>query len=83
MARDRMVTRRVARWLDQRTGSAKLARTALGKVFPDHWSFLIGEIALYSFLVLIITGIYLTFFYDANTDITTYQGSYEPMQGQE
>ncbi len=83
MARDRLVSRRVARWLDQRLGSAKFARTALGKVFPDHWSFLIGEIALYSFVVLLITGVYLSFFFDPSTDIVTYTGSYAPLQGVE
>ncbi|HEU5152644.1 MAG TPA: ubiquinol-cytochrome c reductase cytochrome b subunit [Iamia sp.] len=83
MARDRLVTRRVARWMDTRLGSAKLARTALGKVFPDHWSFLIGEIALYSFVVLILTGVYLTFFFDPSVNEVVYQGSYEPLRGVE
>ena len=31
-------------------------RRQLNKVFPTHWSFLLGEIALYSFIVLLITG---------------------------
>jgi ubiquinol-cytochrome c reductase cytochrome b subunit len=83
MARDRLVTRRVARWLDTRLGSAKFARTALGKVFPDHWSFLIGEIVLYSFVVLLVTGVYLTFFFDPSLDEVVYRGSYEPLQGVE
>jgi ubiquinol-cytochrome c reductase cytochrome b subunit len=81
MARDRLITRRTARWLDRRLGSATFARTALGKVFPDHWSFLIGEIALYSFIVLIVTGVYLTFFFQASTTEVVYDGSYEPLQG--
>ena len=74
---------RVARWFDARVGGARIGRGALKKIFPNHWSFLLGEVALYSFLVLIITGIYLTFFYTPNTDITTYQGSYVPLQGQQ
>lgn len=81
MARDRLITRRTARWLDERLGSAKLARTALGKVFPDHWSFLIGEIALYSLIVLIVTGVYLTFFFDPSVNEVVYDGSYEPLRG--
>jgi ubiquinol-cytochrome c reductase cytochrome b subunit len=82
MARgDRLITRRVARWMDARTGSAKFARTALGKVFPDHWSFLIGEIALYSFVVLIVTGVYLTFFFDPSVNKVIYDGSYAPLRG--
>ncbi len=77
----RMLTRRGARWIDTRLGTAKFARTALGKVFPDHWSFLIGEIALYAFVVLILTGTYLTFFFDASSNETVYRGSYVPLQG--
>jgi ubiquinol-cytochrome c reductase cytochrome b subunit len=80
-ARNRLVTRRVARWIDDRLGSAKLARTALGKVFPDHWSFMIGEIALYAFVVLLLTGTYLTFFFDASSNVVTYHGSYAPLHG--
>ena len=44
--------------------TAPLLRKALRYVFPDHWSFLLGEVALYAFLVLVATGIYLTFFFD-------------------
>src|SRR5688572_18232667 len=47
--------RRTARWLDRRLGAADFARSALNKVFPDHWSFMIGELALYCFIVLIVT----------------------------
>jgi ubiquinol-cytochrome c reductase cytochrome b subunit len=78
-----MLTRRGARWLDARLGSAKLARSALGKVFPDHWSFLLGELALYSFVVLLATGVYLTFFFHPGTEIVTYDGSYAPLRGVE
>ena len=78
-----MLTRRGARWLDSRLGSAKLARSVLGKVFPDHWSFLLGELALYSFVVLLATGVYLTFFFHPGTEIVRYDGSYEPLRGVE
>src|SRR5262245_37446121 len=46
-----VLSRRLARWLDSRLGAAGFARTALNKVFPDHWSFMIGELALYCFIV--------------------------------
>lgn len=72
---------RLGRWFDARTGAARVGQGALKKIFPNHWSFLLGEVAIYSFLVLVVTGIYLTFFYDANTDLTTYQGSYAPLRG--
>ena len=79
--RDRLITRRVARWIDNRVGTAKFARTALGKVFPNHWSFLLGEIALYAFVVLVLTGTYLTFFFDASSREVVYQGAYAPLRG--
>jgi ubiquinol-cytochrome c reductase cytochrome b subunit len=80
---ERLLTHRAARWFDDRLGAANLARSALNKVFPDHWSFLIGELALYSFVVLVLTGVYLTFFFDASSNIVTYDGSYGPLRGVE
>lgn len=78
-----MLTARIARWLDARLGAASFARTALNKVFPTHWSFMIGELALYSFLVLVLTGVYLTFFFEPSQTEVVYQGSYEPLRGVE
>jgi ubiquinol-cytochrome c reductase cytochrome b subunit len=69
------------RKLDERLGFAGTARSALGKVFPDHWSFMLGEIALYSFVVLVATGVYLTIFFDATSAEKLYTGSYAPMHG--
>ncbi|HET6832906.1 MAG TPA: ubiquinol-cytochrome c reductase cytochrome b subunit [Acidimicrobiales bacterium] len=80
---ERLYTHRIARWIDSRLGAAKFARTALNKVFPDNWSFMLGELALYSFVVLVLTGIYLTFFFDASTNEVVYTGSYEPLRGVE
>jgi ubiquinol-cytochrome c reductase cytochrome b subunit len=78
-----LYTHRMARWIDGRLGAAKFARTALNKVFPDNWSFMLGELALYSFVVLVLTGIYLTFFFDASSNRVVYEGSYEPLRGVE
>jgi ubiquinol-cytochrome c reductase cytochrome b subunit len=74
---------RLGRYIDQRTGLARVGRTALQKIFPNHWSFLLGEVALYSFLVLLLTGIFLTFFYDPSVAPVTYRGSYGPLRGVE
>jgi ubiquinol-cytochrome c reductase cytochrome b subunit len=74
---------RIAVWLDRRTGIAGVARTGLRKVFPDHWSFLLGEIALFAFLILVATGTFLTFFYVPSAALVEYEGSYEPLVGQE
>ena len=46
--------------LDNRLGAGKIGKGLLRKIFPDHWSFLLGEVALYSFIVLIISGVFLT-----------------------
>ena len=73
--------RSAVRFLDRRSGSVPLIRKALRYVFPDHWSFLLGEIALYCFLLLVATGIYLTFFFDPSSTITTYHGPYKPLDG--
>jgi ubiquinol-cytochrome c reductase cytochrome b subunit len=66
-------------FLDDRLTIAGPIRTQLNKVFPDHWSFMMGEIALYSFIVLLITGTYLTFFFDASMGEVVYHGSYIPL----
>ena len=74
---------RLTGWLDERTGFARAARTVLRKVFPDHWSFLLGEIALFCYVVLVATGVYLTFFFAADTRPVTYDGPYPPLRGAE
>ena len=58
-------------------------RRTLNKVYPDHWSFLLGEIALYSFIILLLSGTYLTFFFDASMREVVYDGSYAPLRGVE
>jgi ubiquinol-cytochrome c reductase cytochrome b subunit len=78
-----MLTKRLARWLDDRLGAATFARTTLHKVFPTHWSFMIGELALYCFVLLVLTGTYLTFFFDPSQSEVVYQGSYAPLRGVE
>jgi ubiquinol-cytochrome c reductase cytochrome b subunit len=69
------------RFVDSRLGAASLIRASLRYVFPDHWSFLLGEIALYAFLALVATGTYLALFFEPSTAETVYRGSYAPLQG--
>jgi ubiquinol-cytochrome c reductase cytochrome b subunit len=73
--------RRSIRWVDDRLGASKFTRSALDKVFPDHWSFMIGEVALYCLVVLIVTGVYLTFFFVPASEEVTYHGDYAPLKG--
>jgi ubiquinol-cytochrome c reductase cytochrome b subunit len=72
---------RVADWFDGRLGTHSLGKKYLRKVFPDHWSFLLGEICLYSFVILILTGVYLTLFFHPSMNEVTYHGSYVPLNG--
>ncbi|MFE7440998.1 cytochrome bc complex cytochrome b subunit [Streptomyces chartreusis] len=72
---------RVADWADGRLGIYALAKANMRKVFPDHWSFMLGEVCLYSFLVLILTGVYLTLFFEPSTAEVVYNGTYEPLNG--
>ncbi|MGW3028106.1 cytochrome bc1 complex cytochrome b subunit [Streptomyces sp. NPDC001221] len=67
--------------MDRRAPVSELARQLLRKTFPDHWSFLLGEIALYSFVVLVLTGSYLTLYFDPSLAQVTYAGPYKPLQG--
>jgi len=69
------------KWMDDRLGSSGFLRRSLNKVFPDHWSFMLGEIALYSFVILLLTGTYLTLFFNASTRQVVYDGSYLPLRG--
>jgi len=68
-------------WLDDRTGLARFGRSAAKKVFPDHWSFLLGEVALFCFVILLATGIFLTFFYVPSAAQIPYYGRYQPLLG--
>jgi ubiquinol-cytochrome c reductase cytochrome b subunit len=77
------VLRRLSHWIDDRLSGANFTQHALNKVFPDHWSFMLGEIALYSFVVLLLTGVFLTFFFDPSVAETTYEGVYKPLHGVE
>ncbi|MGZ4650082.1 MAG: cytochrome bc1 complex cytochrome b subunit [Kineosporiaceae bacterium] len=70
-----------ATWVDDRLGSSNFVKRSLNKVFPDHWSFMLGEIALYSFIVLLLSGTYLTLFYVGSSKEVLYNGSYVPLKG--
>lgn len=72
---------RVADWADGRLGIYSLARANMRKIFPDHWSFMLGEVALYSFIIIILTGVYLTLFFHPSMEEVVYHGPYVPMQG--
>ncbi len=73
----------LGRFMDDRFTSAGFMRRTANKVFPDHWSFLLGEIALYSFIVLVGTGIFLTLYYIPSDSQVIYHGPYALLQGEQ
>src|SRR5574339_1213248 len=71
----------VATWADDRLGLATAAKKQIRKVFPDHWSFMLGEIALWSFVVLLLTGVFLTLWFTPSMSEVEYMGSYDQLRG--
>src|ERR1700751_4016275 len=71
----------VGGWLDDRFHGARGVRVLMRKVFPDHWSFMLGEIALWSFVILLLTGTYLSLFFVPSMDDVVYNGSYVKLHG--
>ncbi|MFG1822104.1 cytochrome bc complex cytochrome b subunit [Microbispora bryophytorum] len=84
MSEPRTVPERIAgpaTFLDDRLGAGSFVRRNIRKVFPDHWSFLLGEIALYSFVILLLTGTFLTFWFKPSMGEIVYNGTYAPLKG--
>ncbi|MGV9413935.1 cytochrome bc1 complex cytochrome b subunit [Nocardia sp. NPDC003693] len=67
--------------IDERYHAAAFVKRSINKVFPTHWSFLLGEIALYCFIILLLSGVYLTLFFDPSMSEVVYDGAYEPLRG--
>ena len=76
---DRLGTQ--AQEVDSRYHLAAGMRRQINKVFPSHWSFMLGEVALYSFIILLISGVYLTLFFDPSMSEVIYDGAYQPLNG--
>jgi ubiquinol-cytochrome c reductase cytochrome b subunit len=73
--------RRLLNWADDRFGTATFVHHALRKAFPDHWSFMLGEINMYAFFVLLATGTYLALFFVPSSADTVYNGPYALLHG--
>ncbi|MEV6389098.1 cytochrome bc1 complex cytochrome b subunit [Nocardia xishanensis] len=67
--------------MDERYRAAAFMKRSINKVFPTHWSFLLGEIALYSFIILLLSGVYLTLYFDPSMSHVVYDGAYQPLRG--
>ena len=70
-----------ANYLDERVGVGGILKEFGRKVFPDHWSFMLGEVALYSFVILLISGTFLTFWFQPSMTEVIYDGAYLPLKG--
>jgi ubiquinol-cytochrome c reductase cytochrome b subunit len=79
--RGQRVTGWAANYIDERTSISGLVKELGRKIFPDHWSFMLGEVALYSFIVILLSGTFLTFFFQASMVPVHYDGSYAPLKG--
>ena len=75
------LTNWASNYIDERTSISGLVRELGRKIFPDHWSFMLGEVALYSFIVILLSGSFLTFFFQPSGTPTIYDGSYAPLKG--
>ena len=73
--------RGVGNFIDDRFHLAKTGEKNLRKVFPNHWSFMLGEIALYSFIILLVSGVFLTLWFKPSMLEVVYDGAYERLQG--
>jgi ubiquinol-cytochrome c reductase cytochrome b subunit len=72
-----------AKYVDDRVAAGNFVRRSINKIFPDHWSFMLGEIALYSFIVLLLSGTWLAFFFKPSVTEVVYDGRYGPLKGVE
>ncbi|RAS67379.1 menaquinol-cytochrome c reductase cytochrome b subunit precursor [Lentzea atacamensis] len=77
----RRIVAGAAGFAEDRLHFAAAVRRQINKVFPTHWSFLLGEVALYSFVVLLLTGTYLGLFFDPSMEEVVYTGSYDGLRG--
>ncbi|NUL45038.1 ubiquinol-cytochrome c reductase cytochrome b subunit [Cellulosimicrobium funkei] len=76
-------TGKIANFVDTRAGLSPMVKEFGRKIFPDHWTFMFGEVALYTFIILLMSGTFLTLFFDPSMAHTTYEGSYKPLYGVE
>ncbi|MGC5075750.1 cytochrome b [Agrococcus sp. DT81.2] len=77
------ITAAASNYLDERTSISTMVATLGRKVFPDHWSFMLGEVILYSFVAILLSGTFLTFFFEPSMTAVHYDGSYVPLKGLE
>jgi len=65
-------------WFDERLELKKFKAKFLVKTFPTHPTFLLGELALFSFITLVATGVFLGFLYEPSTKMVSLFGAMVP-----
>ena len=81
LSRGMRFTNAAASYIDERTSISGAVKEFGRKIFPDHWSFMLGEVALYSFVAILLSGTFLTFFFEPSMTPVHYEGSYVPLKG--
>ncbi len=76
-------TSAAASYLDERTAISGITKELGRKIFPDHWTFMLGEVAIYSLIAILLSGTFLTLFFDPTMTEVHYDGSYVPFKGVE
>src|SRR5699024_702947 len=74
---------KAANFAETRVGASVLVREFGRKIFPSHWSFMLGEVALYSFIIVVLSGTFLTFFFQPAMGEMHYEGPWLPLRGVE
>ena len=74
---------KAANFAETRVGASALVREFGRKIFPSHWSFMLGEVALYSFIIVVLSGTFLTFFFQPAMGEMHYEGPWLPLRGVE
>ncbi|HEX6325688.1 MAG TPA: cytochrome bc complex cytochrome b subunit [Jiangellaceae bacterium] len=67
--------------VDRRIATSRWGKRDAGRALPDHWSFWLGHIALFSFVVVLLSGVFLTLWFEPSMTPVTYDGGYAPLQG--
>jgi cytochrome b-561 len=68
----------ISKWFDERLDISKFKAKFLTKTFPTHPTFLLGEMALFSFITLAVTGVFLGLLYEPSTKMVSLFGAMVP-----
>ena len=67
--------------VDRRITGSHQVRRNMRRAVPDHWSFWLGYIALFSLILVLISGVFLTLWFKPSMTPAVYDGAYGPLRG--